>query len=128
MALHNSALHGKDKIVQLLIEHGADITQCDKNDQTLFHLACQNGNMSMVQYLTALLKEKHSDLLNKSTSDTKTLVFRKSCARGKLEVAEFLLDEFPSLEIDVSSKKLNRTELSCPRPQKEPMSINYIPR
>eukprot|EP01112_Ceratiomyxa_fruticulosa_P021510 TRINITY_DN758_c0_g2_i4.p1 TRINITY_DN758_c0_g2~~TRINITY_DN758_c0_g2_i4.p1 ORF type:complete len:517 (-),score=88.11 TRINITY_DN758_c0_g2_i4:102-1652(-) len=50
-ALHISASRGHEKILSVLLDHGADIDATDRDDWTPLHIACSKGNRSVVEVL-----------------------------------------------------------------------------
>ncbi|XP_046555564.1 uncharacterized protein LOC124264824 [Haliotis rubra] len=49
-----AAVCGKKDVVDLLVSKGADLTLRADNNDTLLHLACQGGNIPIVEYLLPL--------------------------------------------------------------------------
>jgi ankyrin repeat protein len=52
-ALHRAVATGDEDIVQLLLQHQANINSCDKNGRTALDLAIDIGHVAIVQILLA---------------------------------------------------------------------------
>lgn len=81
-ALLAACINGRDRIVQLLLDHGENINDTSFH-QTLLHLACRKANTKMVR----LLLEKKADAR-----------IRDETGRTALEVARELPDDKPEKE------------------------------
>ncbi|XP_048244340.1 uncharacterized protein LOC124130838 isoform X8 [Haliotis rufescens] len=46
-----AVFHGHQDVVDLLVQHKADLTLVDTSGDSLLHLACQGGNTAMVQHV-----------------------------------------------------------------------------
>lgn len=55
--LHLAVITRQDRIVERLIDHGANVEVVDRNGQTCIHLACQQGD---VRSLRAVFKPRPS--------------------------------------------------------------------
>ncbi|XP_071098478.1 serine/threonine-protein phosphatase 6 regulatory ankyrin repeat subunit A-like [Haliotis cracherodii] len=53
-AVMGAALCAKNDVFNLLVSKGADLTLADDNNNTVLHLACQGGNISVVEQLMPL--------------------------------------------------------------------------
>ncbi|KAL7913250.1 ankyrin repeat-containing domain protein [Trichoderma velutinum] len=90
-ACHTRPKEGKDgdvKMVQLLLDHGADINATGKGQLlgTAFHAACKAGNLKIVR----LLLERGADVNLQGGGYGSALY--SACQWGNLEVVRFLLE------------------------------------
>ncbi|XP_048250897.1 serine/threonine-protein phosphatase 6 regulatory ankyrin repeat subunit B-like isoform X1 [Haliotis rufescens] len=81
-----AVVSGQKKSLKLLVEHNADIKLCDSNNNSLLHLAIENGKTASVEYL---LKEHKCDIHTRGMHGWTPLV----CAvfAGKKDVLDVLL-------------------------------------
>ncbi len=73
-ALHWAAARGNDALVQLLLDHDADIDARDTNGNTPLHLAARNGNLSMVKLLIA--RGANATIVNRDGQTPLALAYR----------------------------------------------------
>lgn len=75
------------QIVQLLVEHGANVNHTTKTNSTPLRSACYNGNLDVARYLIAHGADVH---ITKENNDTNLAV---SVYRKHLHMATYLVDE-----------------------------------
>lgn len=75
------------EMVQLLVEHGANVNHTTKTNSTPLRSACYNGNLEMARYLIKNGADVH---IAKENNDTNLAV---SVYRKHLEMARYLVDE-----------------------------------
>ncbi|XP_071098473.1 uncharacterized protein [Haliotis cracherodii] len=119
-ALMVAAMCAQKDVVDLLVSKGADIAMTDDDKNTVLHLACQGGNMSIVEYLLPLFdinirgqhgwtavmkaavcakKDTFDLLVSKGadltlTDDHKNTVLHLACQGGNRSIVEYLLPSF----------------------------------
>ncbi|XP_048251543.1 serine/threonine-protein phosphatase 6 regulatory ankyrin repeat subunit A-like [Haliotis rufescens] len=122
-AVMNAAVCAKKDVFDLLVSKGADLTFTDENNDTVFHLACQGGNRSIVEHLLPLFdiycrgqngwtavmnaafcakKDVFDLLVSKGadltfTDEKNNTVFHLACQGGNRSIVEHLL---PLFDID----------------------------
>ncbi len=66
IAILSCSRYGTPELIQLLVDHGADIQETDLNGETLLHKAAEFGNHKMIDYLVSsgLDVNKHKGLIN----------------------------------------------------------------
>ncbi|KAF2111938.1 hypothetical protein BDV96DRAFT_498386 [Lophiotrema nucula] len=84
--LHLAAAHGKEDIVGLLLDFGADIKARSDGSWTPLHNACENGNIRNVKALLAAGAEINARLLNGMTP------LHVAAQTGHLEIVQCLLE------------------------------------
>ncbi|XP_071098476.1 serine/threonine-protein phosphatase 6 regulatory ankyrin repeat subunit B-like isoform X2 [Haliotis cracherodii] len=50
-----AVIGGQKNTLKLLVKHQADIALCDSSNNNLFHLACQYGDISMLEYVERVM-------------------------------------------------------------------------
>eukprot|EP00730_Choanoeca_flexa_P013381 TRINITY_DN5250_c0_g1_i2.p1 TRINITY_DN5250_c0_g1~~TRINITY_DN5250_c0_g1_i2.p1 ORF type:complete len:329 (+),score=42.96 TRINITY_DN5250_c0_g1_i2:57-989(+) len=91
--LHHACEEGDAILAELLLENGADIEECIRNeDWTPLHLACYNGNQGVVETLLA----KGADLEALDLAYQTPL--HLACAEGYTEIVRALLDNGANIE------------------------------
>ena len=116
---------GSVELVKYLISRGCDVYDKDSSGRTVLHHACQEGKLELVQYLvdtypdmlTIIEKKGQSPFLLAGFSGSVELVtylisrgcdvydknsdgrtvLHKACCEGKLELAQFLVDNYPDM-------------------------------
>lgn len=63
-ALHIAVKCGHDKLVELLIQNGADVFAIAEEGFTAMHIACQEGMMSCAQALITAAGDRQSFVWN----------------------------------------------------------------
>lgn len=83
--LHCAAQAGYHPTVQMLIDHGGDVSHQDSNGESALHVACQNGEETVAQ----LLVEKGANI---SVANTEMeLPIHKAAAGGNENIIKLLL-------------------------------------
>ncbi|KAJ4302959.1 hypothetical protein N0V90_001850 [Kalmusia sp. IMI 367209] len=85
-ALHLAVAHGRDDIVELLINYGADVRARSDGKWTALHNACQQGSVKVVRTLLAARAEINARLLNGMTP------LHVAAQFGHLEIVQCLLE------------------------------------
>ncbi len=85
-ALHLAAVHGRVKVVKLLLERGAEVNAKQKSELTALHLASLNGHTEVVK----LLLERDAEVNAKQESGITPLHY--SIGEGYIEVATLLVE------------------------------------
>ncbi|XP_067676260.1 ankyrin repeat domain-containing protein 50-like [Haliotis asinina] len=49
-----AAENGQKEVVELLVEHGANLVLCDMDGNNILHIACYEGHLDVVKYLLSL--------------------------------------------------------------------------
>ncbi|XP_059489715.1 uncharacterized protein LOC132204878 [Neocloeon triangulifer] len=93
-----AAYISNEKMCQLLVDRGADLSAVDSDGDDAFHFACFNGKLENVQYLLGL----NGFSLGKKGKNGKTAL-HYAAIRDHIAVAEFLL----SKEADVNARDDN---------------------
>ena len=120
-----SGFSGSVELVKYLISIGSDVLDCDNNGRTILHYACCNGKIELVQFLvdnypdTLSIRDKSGqsaflfagfsgsvDLVKylisrgcvvNDKSETGRTVLHHACVKGKLELAQYLLDNYSDM-------------------------------
>ncbi|XP_046555197.1 ankyrin-3-like [Haliotis rubra] len=87
-----AAVNGLREVFDLLASKGADISLKDENNNSVFHLACLGGNMSIVEGLLP-----HFDV-NGLEDNGRTAIMKAACA-GNKSIFDFLLSKNADLYI-----------------------------
>ncbi|TKX19070.1 ankyrin repeat-containing protein 29 [Elsinoe australis] len=85
--LHLAVIHGRDDIVELLLEHGADIHANSTGGWTALHNACAHGSNSIVKMLIQSGADINARLFNGRTP------LHAAAEAGHVEVVKTLLSE-----------------------------------
>lgn len=96
-ALHLASVHGRVKVVKLLLERGAEVNAKQKSELTALHLASLKGHTEVVK----LLLEHGAEINAKQQSGITPLHY--SIGEGYTEVATLLLEH----GADVNAKQKN---------------------
>jgi ankyrin repeat protein len=80
--LHQAAIRNDVKIVELLLDSGADVNLLNFFNETALHLACREGNLAIVKLLVE--HEADLDIINKRGKRPVDI------ARGLPEIADYL--------------------------------------
>jgi len=111
-ALHHAARNGHARVVQLLLQHGADPNTRDANSCSALMLAAEAGHANVVATLLQTIqssgKEETSSLDLEARSSQGDTALTLSCYGGHSEVALLLIDA--GAEINVRGRK-GRTPL-----------------
>jgi len=84
--LHEAANHGKEGVIRLLLDHGAQIGASNKEGWTALHIAVWNGKESVVQLLL-----DRGAAIDASNKEGKTPL-HEAARNGEEAVAQLLLD------------------------------------
>jgi ankyrin repeat protein len=82
LAIHHAVANGEKKVVELLIEHGADLAAATADGDTPLHIAARTGTAELVQLL--LSHGANPDAKNHSG------LTPSDCAAGQPDVLEAL--------------------------------------
>ncbi len=96
---------GNEKIVEALLNKGADVNLRDKSESTPLHLAIEKGNENIVN---ALLAAQGIDVNLRDKSEQTPLYL--AAEKGKIGIVEAILAKGPN-DIDLPDKLLGRTPL-----------------
>jgi hypothetical protein len=114
--LHNASLHGSPKVVQLLVQHGANLNAKDKYGGTPIHDAISGGNVEIVRTLASLgasmeIKDGYgwTPLWLAAWYDIRHTnhFFTRTCRTGNAPVAKILV------ELGASTKATGKWEGTC---------------
>ncbi|XP_046543960.1 serine/threonine-protein phosphatase 6 regulatory ankyrin repeat subunit A-like [Haliotis rubra] len=83
---------GQMDSLKLLVDHKADITLCDAMNNNLLHLACQYGNISLVQYVERTLKKSNTCRINSRGVNGWTPIMHATVA-GKNDIFDYLVKQ-----------------------------------
>ena len=92
--LWTAASNNHFEMVQLLVEHGANVNHTTKTNSTALRSACYNGNLDMARYLVEHGADAH---INKENNDTNLMV---SVCHKHVHMVHYLIDE---LKCDVNA-------------------------
>lgn len=95
LALHYAVEEGRESLVALLLDHGANTETVDKTGRTALHQAVRKGNLE----ITRLLHQNGANIEATSEIGEKPLWIAASC--GKEDIARFLL------EVEADPESLN---------------------
>ena len=85
--LHTASLNGRTSVVELLIEHGADIEAKDRTGFTPLHCAAQEGHLAITQLLVT--RGARTDAVN----EYGVMPIHKAAQYNRHLVLEFLVTE-----------------------------------
>lgn len=120
-ALHQAAWEGHDKIVQLLLDHGANANVVDGHDRTPLFFACLGQSSQTASQLLTALQQRGLAIgeINKKTRRGRTPL-RQAAAHGFSEVLGTLLEMMTEAEgvdkqsmIDFEDSRKGKTALHC---------------
>ena len=107
--LHQAALHGHLRIVDILLMHGADLNMKNKDGDTALELSCRKGffdiSKTLIMHHTSI--QSIDSLSGPSTERRGENPLHIACHEGAHEVVELLLSK--GAQIDV----LNRENKNC---------------
>jgi ankyrin repeat protein len=86
--LHLSSLRGNDRILELLLTHGADISRVDDKGQTSLHVTCAAGHKSCL----AVLLDHGGDTLLEETDNNGNCCLHYAAMYGRLACVRLLLE------------------------------------
>ncbi|KAI8513302.1 Unconventional myosin-XVI [Branchiostoma belcheri] len=86
-ALHLASVNGKTGVVELLIQHGADVGARDKNDRTALHETSRNGQTGVVE----LLIQHGADVGARDKDGRTALHVHVASVNGQTGVVELLI-------------------------------------
>ena len=89
--MHRACYYGKQKIVRLLLENGANVDKKNKNEETPFFSAC-GANLSIAK----LLIEKGAKINTKNYRKATPLI--NAAYNGKINIVKYLV----SLKVDLN--------------------------
>eukprot|EP00817_Percolomonadidae_sp_ATCC50343_P006068 CAMPEP_0117426514 /NCGR_PEP_ID=MMETSP0758-20121206/6602_1 /TAXON_ID=63605 /ORGANISM="Percolomonas cosmopolitus, Strain AE-1 (ATCC 50343)" /LENGTH=172 /DNA_ID=CAMNT_0005211707 /DNA_START=520 /DNA_END=1035 /DNA_ORIENTATION=+ len=92
-ALYAACCHGNTALVNLLIEHGAEVNTKNDDGYTPLYRVCKRGNLDMVN----LLIEHKANVNEKGNEDRTALLI--ACEEGHFKIIQRLLEE----EADVNA-------------------------
>ena len=93
--LHTASLMGRTPVVELLIDHGADIEAKDRQGFTPLHMAAKEGHLDTARLLVA--RGARTDAANSQGA----MPIHKAAQHNRLQVLEFLVTE-AGVSVDVS--------------------------
>ena len=86
-------MNGNQQILELLIQHNADVNQCDKNHSTPLHLAVYQNHINTVKTLL-----QHGANVNQKLVDDGATALHLAAASRNGEIAKLLLDNGAEIE------------------------------
>ena len=87
--LHQVAKQGYQEIVALLLNYGADVNECTPSGITLLHIAEQNRDRDMIQFLL----QKGADPRTRVEKEKGFVLLHSACEHGYRELAAILIDD-----------------------------------
>ena len=107
-SLHIAVRNGRNRLVGLFLEHGADAGIANRRGQTALILACQAGQIDTALLLIKLVGPG----LNVNYTDSEGWsALHWAVANGMTDVVSHLIDAIPDLQIDQRTEKENQTPL-----------------
>ncbi|CAG2245308.1 unnamed protein product [Mytilus edulis] len=103
----NSCEGGHEDIVEILLNHSADASSCDKMALSPLHMACKTGNINIVKLLLA----KNVEVCKPSKSRITPLYL--ACAQGNTDIVETLLEEKVDVNISDIWKEYCPLHVAC---------------
>ncbi|XP_046568341.1 serine/threonine-protein phosphatase 6 regulatory ankyrin repeat subunit B-like isoform X2 [Haliotis rubra] len=83
---------GQMDSLKILVVHKADIRLCDAMNNNLFHLACQYGSISLLQYVEKKLKKSNTCHINSRGVNGWTPIMHATVA-GKNDIFDYLVKQ-----------------------------------
>jgi ankyrin repeat protein len=99
--------HGDPKVIELLINHGADPAYIDSNGETALYIACQNNNISLETI--KLLVACGSPINQKSQLSGRTPLIEATLTECDIDVLEFLVHS--GADVNAATNRLSETPL-----------------
>ncbi|KAF4622806.1 hypothetical protein G7Y89_g14219 [Cudoniella acicularis] len=109
-ALLAASTNGHPKTIELLIQHGANITALDKRNRGCFFLACGSDSAEAALYIASQLKGENEKLLSLK-SDAGKSPLTKAAGKGHTEVVKMLLEKIDSASVNEQDTKYGLTPL-----------------
>lgn len=120
--LHLAAMVNQPEVVRKLVVAGAEVTSQDKDGNTALHIACRNGNLSVITSLIQPVQQNETSQIKYKTSYRnipQDLSIRNydglSCLhlaamKGHLDIVDLLINNNPDI-INITDAKSGRTVL-----------------
>lgn len=113
---------GSLPIVQLLIEHNADIHQTNRNGCTVAHWAASGGNLSICQYLNEQCNVEFVTVQNHAGNTP----LSHAVAYGRLDVVRWLKEDLDAIEVEgLDAKDLARDFVTWTSEQQQSNNDDY---
>lgn len=106
-SLHEAALAGELRLVNLCIQRGIDVNQTDAYGRTALHYACMNGHHTIAQTLLMAGADANAQDMDNETPVIYAVI------NGKVECVRILIDSGVPVGSTGATSNLNPLSLSC---------------